>query len=117
LDPTRRLPPRRTKPKGEQPSKPWLLPPIGNADIFALQAMSKGIANEGQQQRAWTYIIRILCATDMMSFWPGAEDGRRATDFAEGKRWVGIQLRRIERLRPDMGALGLPPSHENPETP
>jgi hypothetical protein len=29
------------------------------------------------------------------------EDGRRATDFAEGKRWVGLQLRRIEKMRPD----------------
>jgi hypothetical protein len=36
-----------------------------------------------------------------MTFWPGGEDGKRATDFAEGKRWVGVQLRRIEKLRPD----------------
>ena len=45
-------------------------------------------------------ILRVLCETDRMTFWPGAEDGRRATDFAEGKRWVGVQLRRIEKLRP-----------------
>lgn len=115
-----------TEPKGRaksgarpksQPSAPWQLPPIESADIFALQAVSRGKANEVQQQRAWDYITRTLCETDRMTFWPGAEDGRRASDFAEGKRWVGVQLRRIERLRPDMAAMGLPPSHENSENP
>ena len=102
----------RPKPK-TQPSAPWLLPRLDNADIYALQAVAKGIANEGQQRRAWDYVVRILCETDRMTFWPGAEDGKRATDFAEGKRWVGVQLRRIEKLRPDMSQAGLPPSQEN----
>jgi hypothetical protein len=83
-----------------QPDHPWQFPKIDGADIFAVQALAKGIANEGQQQRAFDYIVRVLCETDRMTFWPGAEDGRRATDFAEGKRWVGVQLRRIEKLRP-----------------
>lgn len=108
-------PTRRTRPKS-QASAPWQLPPTDNADIFALQAVAKGIANAGQMTHAWDYITRILCETDRMTFWPGGEDGRRATDFAEGKRWVGVQLRRIEKLRPDMSGLGLPPSHENPQT-
>jgi hypothetical protein len=112
-----RRPKPKARPKGSQPSTPLQLPAIDNADIFALQAVAKGKANEGQQQRAWNYITRALCGTDVMSFWPGGDDGRRASDFAEGKRWVGIQLRRIERLRPDMSGLGLPPSHENPENP
>lgn len=110
-----RRPPRKSRPK-EQPSAPWLLPPTDNPDIFAIQALSKGIANAGQQQHAWDYIVRILCQTDRMTFWPGGDDGRRGTDFAEGKRWVGLQLRRIEKLRPDMSEHGLPPSYENPET-
>jgi hypothetical protein len=84
-----------------QPDRPWQLPHIEDHDIFALQAVAKGIGSEAQQRRAYDYIVRILCETDRMTFWPGAEDGRRATDFAEGKRWVGLQLRRIEKLRPD----------------
>jgi hypothetical protein len=92
-----RAPARRRK---SQPDHPWQFPKIDSADIFAVQALAKGIANEGQQQRAFDYILRVLCETDRMTFWPGAEDGRRATDFAEGKRWVGVQLRRIEKLRP-----------------
>lgn len=107
-------PPQRPARPKEQASTPWQLPKTEAADVFALQAVSKGIANEPQQKQAWDYIVRTLCETDRMTFWPGGEDGKRATDFAEGKRWVGVQLRRIEKLRPDMGVEGLPPSQENP---
>lgn len=117
-----RRPQRKTRPR-TQPTAPWHLPPIGkqsggdDADVFAVQALAKGIANEGQQRRAWNLIVRVLCETDRQSFWPGGEDGRRATDFAEGKRWVGLQLRRIQGLRDETWkAMGLPPSQENPET-
>jgi hypothetical protein len=100
-----------------QPNTPWQLPATTNSNIFAIQAVAKGIANEGQQRQAWEYILRTLCEIDRMTFWPGGEDGKRATDFAEGKRWVAIQLRRIERLRPDMGTAGDLPSMENyPQT-
>jgi phage tail sheath protein FI len=86
-----------------QPDRPWQMPRIEDADIFALQAVANGIANAAQQQRAYAYIVCTLCETDRMTFWPGGEDGKRATDFAEGKRWVGLQLRRIEKMRPDRG--------------
>ncbi len=84
-----------------QPDRPWQMPRIADADIFALQAVASGEANAAQQQRAYDYVVRTLCETDRMTFWPGADDGRRATDFAEGKRWVGLQLRRIEKMRPE----------------
>jgi hypothetical protein len=84
-----------------QPDRPWQMPRLEDSDIFALQALSAGIANEVQQRRAYDYVVRVLCETDRMTFWPGSDDGRRATDFAEGKRWVGLQLRRIAKLRPD----------------
>jgi hypothetical protein len=72
----------------------------GDADIFAVQALAIGKANAAQQRRVWDYVTRVLCETDRMTFWPGGEDGKRATDFAEGKRWVGVQLRRIEKAAP-----------------
>jgi hypothetical protein len=84
-----------------QPDRPWQMPRIEDADIFALQAVATGTANDAQQQRAFEYVVCALCDTDRMTFWPGGEDGKRATDFAEGKRWVGLQLRRIEKMRPD----------------
>jgi hypothetical protein len=83
-----------------QPGRPWQAPRLADADIFALQAVASGAASAAQQQCAFDCVVRTLCETDRMTFWPG-EDGRRATDFAEGKRWVGLQLRRIEKMRPD----------------
>jgi len=89
-----------SRPKS-QSDRPWQMPRIEDADIFALQAIANGTAGTAQQQRAYAYVVRTLCETDRMTFWPGGEDGKRATDFAEGKRWVGLQLRRIEKMRPD----------------
>lgn len=81
----------------KQHEGPEKLPPTENADIFALQAVAKGIANEAQQQRALNYIIVTLCAVDRWEFWP---DSVRKTDLALGKRWVGVQIRRILKLKP-----------------
>lgn len=88
---------------------PWKLPPIEDADIFAIQAFSKGIAGEAEQLRVWA-VLRKLAGADAMSFWPGGEDGRRASDFAEGKRWVADQMRRLSRLKPaQVSSRGEPP--------
>src|SRR5258707_10189522 len=89
---------RRSKP---QPDGPWKIRGSEDAAIFAIQAVANGTASDAQQRRVYEYVVRILCETDRMTFWPGGEDGKRATDFAEGKRWVGVQLRRIEKMRPD----------------
>ena len=94
--------PRRRTPVSGQAPWPWQIPiGIENADIFALQALERGTANAAQQKRAVAFIEVVLCAADRMSFYPGGEDGKRASDFAEGKRWVGSQLRRLLKLRPD----------------
>lgn len=107
------LAPRRRALAQKQAAWPWQIPiGIENADIFALQAIERGTANASQQKRAIAFIERDLCATDRMSFYPGGDDGRRASDFAEGKRWVGGQLRRLLKLRPDHGGR---PSQEPPE--
>jgi hypothetical protein len=94
------------------PALPWRLS-LNNillADVYALQALERGQANAAQQQRAIAFVVYELCAVDRMSFYPGAEDGRRASDFAEGKRWVGCYLRRILKLRPDhRAAVGIEP--------
>ncbi len=84
---------------------PWILAHPEDADIFAVQALAEGRADAHSQRRAWEFIRDRLCGGEIMSFWPGGEDGRRATDFAEGKRWVAIQLRRIARLTPSGTSL------------
>lgn len=92
--------PRKRRPRA-QPDWPWRIPAIDDPDIFALQALACGIANDAQQKRAYAFITGPLTEPDKMTFWPGGHEGERATSFAEGKRWVASQLRRIINLRPD----------------
>lgn len=94
------------------PAWPWS-PVMGfeDADVYALQALAAGNASAGQQQRALEFIRAKICEGDRLSFMPGGEDGRRATDFAEGKRFVAGQIRRLLRLRPDrVNSRGAPPA-------
>ena len=74
---------------------PWKVKLYDAADVSAIKAVTAGTATPEQQQRAMQYIVVVLCATDDMSFRPGGEDGRRDTDFAEGARFVGNQIKRL----------------------
>lgn len=92
------------------PTMPWQ---VGGqpepADIYAVQALAQGRAGEAEQHRVWAFLQRF-CGCGRMTFYPGGEDGRRATDFAEGKRFVGDQLRRFSRMTPvTTDARGAPP--------
>lgn len=100
-------------PRAARTAKPWELleHQVTPGAVYAIQAIAAGTADANQQQLAWTFIRETLCGAETMSFWPGAEDGRRASDFAEGKRWVASQLRRISRLRPrHVDSRGAPPA-------
>src|SRR5258708_20274553 len=88
-----------SRPKS-QPDRPWQMPRAEDADIFAIQAVANGTASDAQQRRAYGYVVRTLCETHRMTFWPGGENGKRPPDFAEGKPSSGLQLRRVEKMRP-----------------
>lgn len=90
---------RSARPRQQQPKWPWQLPELEPADVYALQAIERGEADTAQQLRFWDFLQRF-CGCGRMSFYAGAEDGRRATDFAEGKRFIGDQMRRLARLVP-----------------
>jgi hypothetical protein len=109
----------RPRPKG-RPAKirmPWETPAgVEPADIYALQALQKGSASAGQQQRALALVIERICEVDRMSFYPGGRDGERASDFAEGKRFVGGQIRRFLKMRPARSENSEPPSPPQTES-
>lgn len=79
-------------------SKPYHPPKYQDADILAIQALEQGIANEGQQKRALAWIVNEVSGYYDMSFYPG-EEGRRDTDFAEGKRFVGSHIVKMLKLK------------------
>lgn len=99
------MPPKK-RGKNKPEPMPWQVVGLDDADILALQALDKGIANAGQQQLALHVIKNKLCRYQRMSFFAGGEDGKRATDFAEGKRFVGNQIDRVLKMRPDHSLQG-----------
>ncbi|SDH08351.1 hypothetical protein [Pelagibacterium luteolum] len=65
------------------------------ADVAAIRALHEGVANEGQQRRAMEWIIRNACGMYDLSYRPGGQDGDRATAFAEGRRFAGLQIAKM----------------------
>ena len=61
----------------------------------AIQAVAEGKADEEQQKRAIKAIVEGLCQTYELSYSP---DSERDSAFAEGKRFVGLQLAKLLRL-------------------
>lgn len=64
-------------------------------EAASVQALARGDANEDQQRRAVMFIIERVCATYDLSYRPG---DTQAMAFAEGKRFVGLQLVKLIRL-------------------
>jgi hypothetical protein len=76
---------------------PWLPPDYDPAVIWAWRAFCKGEATQSQQQTLFAYIMYVTAASEEfadLSFRPGDQ---WATAFAEGKRSVGLALRKLSR--------------------
>lgn len=68
---------------------------LNRADVVAIKMCHAGEATPDQQRRAIEAIIgRVACA-DELSFRADDHGGTRETDFSEGKRYVGLQLRKL----------------------
>lgn len=86
--------------------EPWLPPDYDESTIYAVRALMTGTANDGQQKLVWSYFMYLTGASEEfadLSFRPGPQ-GERATVFAEGRRFVGLMLRKL--LRPELTPHG-----------
>jgi hypothetical protein len=83
------------KPKPD-PHAPYLPADYEPADVGAIQALHRGDASPEQARRALRFIIENLAGTYDLSYRP---DSDRDTAFAEGKRYVGLQLVKMTHLR------------------
>jgi len=72
----------------------WELP-----DASALQALVRGDADSGQQQRAMNWIINNACGTYDLDYRPDS----REHAFVSGKRFVGLEI--VKLLKVNTGAL------------
>lgn len=73
----------------------WGPPNYELADAVAINAVAKGEATPDQQVRAMKWIIEQGCQTYGLSYRPDGMGGDRDTAFAEGRRFVGTELRKF----------------------
>lgn len=74
----------------------WGPAPYDAKVVHALQALNRGEAGEHEQKRALRWIIECAGTYDQQ-FHP---ESSRVTDFALGKRWVGLQIVKLLNLKP-----------------
>ena len=75
--------------------EPWKPPDWAPEDAHAVQAVMYGRASEEQQKRAMGYIVNAICGTYDLSYRPLSD---RDTAFAEGKRFVGLQMVKMAHI-------------------
>ena len=75
-------------------------PPYDERVIYAIRAWAEGKANSDQQKIAFQWVVREASRHFDQSMHLGGEDGRRCTDFMEGRRFVGIQI--LKMLQPEV---------------
>jgi hypothetical protein len=66
-----------------------------NTDVAAIKALASGLARADQQKIALDYIVSTLSGTYDLSYRPDELGGERDTSFAEGRRFVGLAIRRM----------------------
>lgn len=66
--------------------------------IQAIRDLAAGKATEDQQRAAWAFIVQRIAAADDLSFRPDEAGGERDTAFHEGRRFVGLQMRKLTSL-------------------
>ncbi len=67
----------------------------GSPAVSAIKALANGEARPDQQKLALDWIIDDLARTYDLSFRPDDAGGDRESAFAEGRRFVGLQLRKM----------------------
>lgn len=82
----------KAKPSAALPYAPADYEP---ADVSAIQALQRGDASPDLQRRALAFIINDLARTYDLSYRPNSD---RDTAFAEGKRFVGLQIVKLLKL-------------------
>lgn len=72
--------------------------------VYAVQALAAGTAAADQQREALDWIINTVAGTYEISFRSESDGGDRETAYAEGRRFVGLQLVKLINMTPQMKA-------------
>jgi len=82
----------------------WMPAPYSYADVVAVRAVATGEATPEQQKRALDWLIHSAAGAYEISFRSDGQGGDRETAFAEGRRFVGLQLVKLVNLPPALVA-------------
>ena len=74
---------------------PYFMVTWDDADATAMQALQRGEATPDQQKRALDWIINRGAMTYDVTFHP---EGDRQSAFAEGRRFVGLQVIKLLKI-------------------
>jgi len=77
--------------------RPWLPPWHDEQVTYAIRAVAEGNANEGQQKLFWRYLMYVTGTSDEFNDLSYRPDSERDGIFAEGKRFVGLMIRKLLR--------------------
>lgn len=90
------------------PRKPrdpaWMPPAYDLADLDAVRTLGRGEADAATQKRALDWIVNVAAGTYDLSFRSDVDGGDRETAFAEGRRFVGMQIVKLVNLPPSVVA-------------
>lgn len=90
---------------------------VTDEEHYALKALAAGVAIAGQQQLALKTIVEKFAGYYELSM-RGGPDGRRETDFNEGRRFVGAHIiHELKAVRADKKPAATPPAQRRPRPP
>lgn len=92
----RRAPPKPLR-QALLDNAPWKPLDYDIPTVAAFKQMQHGKATPDQQKLALKWLVEIAADYYGISYRPG-EDGRRDSDFAEGRRFVGQQIVKLLNL-------------------
>lgn len=82
----------------------WVPAPYEVYDVDAIRAVARGEADPHQQKRALDWIINTAAGAYELSFRSDGQGGERETAFAEGRRFVGMQIVKLANMPPALVA-------------
>ena len=68
---------------------------VSKADVRAIYRCFQGTATPTQQKQAMEAIIQGICRVDDLGYYPGGSEGERDTNFSQGMRHAGLQLKKF----------------------
>jgi hypothetical protein len=76
----------------------WLPAPYQTRDIECVKAVAEGKAGPEEQKRAIKWIMDTAAGDGELSFRSDTDGGDRETAFAEGRRFVALQIKKLRDM-------------------